>query len=158
MTIESVMRDRAARWIDELDAYGYVLEPPGRVVTSLPEIAVTARRPTTYDGPPAKIEVHELWLPGPDPDELGLEAHGCHLQMASWHAQILGGGATGAERLDLDRRKRPELMIHRHPLGEPNDRRVPASPLVAPERWIEHVEALILDLVEERGDSTSWTE
>jgi hypothetical protein len=66
--------------------------------------------------------------------------------------------ATGADRLDVDRRKPRELMVHRHPLGEPNDSRVPAAPLVAPERWIEHVEALILDLVEEDGGSTSWTE
>jgi hypothetical protein len=155
MTVESVLRERAARWTDELDAYGYVLEPPGPAVTSLAEMAVAARRPTTYGGPPAKIEVHELWLQGDDPDGLGLEAHGCHLRMASWHAQILDEGATGAERFDVDRRKPPELFVHRHPLGELNERREPAAPLMAPERWIEHVEGLILDLVEAEQYSTS---
>jgi hypothetical protein len=152
MTLESVLRERVARWVDELDAYGYVLEPPGRVAVSLAEIAVAARRPTTYGGPAAKIEVHELWLPGADPDGLALEGHGCHLHMASWHAQILEGGATGAERLDVDRRKPRELMVHRHPFGEPNERREPAAPLIAPERWVEHVEALILDRFDATGE------
>jgi hypothetical protein len=98
MTIESVLRERAARWIDELDAYGYVLEPPGRVAISLAELVVAARRPTTYGGPPAKIEVHELWLPGDDPKGLGLEAHGCHLHMAAWHAQMCCDGSRPARR------------------------------------------------------------
>lgn len=148
MTIASVLRERTARWIDELDGYGYVLEPPGRAATQLAELAISARRPTTYGGPPVRVEVHELWLPGSDPHGLGLEAHGCYLQMASWHAQIVESGATGAERLDVDRRKPGDLMIHRHPLGEANSRREPAGPLAAPERWVERVEALILAITE----------
>jgi len=151
MTIASALRERVARWNDELDGYGYVLGPPGRAATQLAEMVVSARRPTTYGGPPAKIEVRELWVPGADPDGLDLEAHGCYLHTASWHAQIFDSGDTGAERLDVDRRKPRELIVHRHPLGEPNDRRDPAAPLAAPERWIESVEALILAILEGHG-------
>lgn len=146
MTIDSVLRERVARWSDELDGYGYALAPPGRMATQLGELVVSARRPTTYAGPSAKLEVRELWLPGADPDGLGLEAHGCYLLVASWHAQIFETGDIGAERLDVDRRKPAELVVHRHPLGEPNARREPAATLSAPEAWIERVEAIILSL------------
>ncbi|MGO9247343.1 MAG: glycosyltransferase, partial [Solirubrobacteraceae bacterium] len=34
-----------------------------------------------------------MWLPGPDPDGLRLEAEGCYMQGSSWNAQI--DGTTG---------------------------------------------------------------
>jgi hypothetical protein len=49
-------------------------------------------------------------------------------------------------RLDVDRRKVSGLVVHEHPLGSPNHVRVPAAPLVSPERWIHDVEVVIADL------------
>ena len=152
MTIASVLRERTTRWRDELDGYGYVPSDAARPASRLGELMVSAARPTTYGGPAARLDIRELWLPGRDPDGLGFEAQGCHLHVASWHAQILDRGTEGAERLDVDRRKPTDLFVHRHPFGEPNERRVPAAPLVAPERWIEEIELLILTLLEGPAD------
>ncbi len=139
------------RWVVELVAYGYELLPPGRVAEGSGEFALRARRPTHYGGPPATIDVRELWMPGADPDGLGLEQHGCYLEISGWHAQLLGSGDIGAMRVDVDRRKEPALVIHEHPLGRPNQVRVAAAPLVSPERWIHQVEVGILDLYEVDG-------
>lgn len=77
MTVSSVLRDRLVRWAAELTADGYELSPAERVTTAAGELAVRARRPVHYGGPPATIDVRELWVAGTDPDGLGLEQHGC---------------------------------------------------------------------------------
>jgi hypothetical protein len=51
-------------------------------------------------------------------------------------------GEEGAERLDVDRCKPSELIIHRHPFGSPNDERKPAGGLRAPEAWVQDVESI----------------
>jgi hypothetical protein len=85
-------------------------------------------------------------LPGRDPNGLGLELDDCHLFLSAWHAQLVAdAGPHGAERLDVDRRKRPTLIVHRHPLGKPNSEREPAAPLKHPAAWIAHVELLIAE-------------
>lgn len=89
------------------------------------------------------IDILEAWATGGDPDGLGVEGDDCHLQAASWHAQIAMPGDIGAERIDLQRAKPRPLIIHRHPLGEPNEVRVPATALLVPARWVAHVERLI---------------
>lgn len=152
MTIESVLRERFVCWAVELSAYGYEPSPLGRAARGSGELALRARRPTHYGGPSATIDVRELWALGADPDGLGLEQHGCYLEISGWHAQLVSSGDVGAMRLDVDRRKEPELVIHEHPLGQPNHVRVAAAPLVSPERWIHHVEAVILDLYEVDGE------
>ncbi len=134
------------RWSLELSGYGYELLAPGREPASAGEFVLRARRPTHYGGPPAMIDVRELWVPGADPGGLGLEQHGCHLEVGGWHAQLRAGEEIGAMRLDVDRRKKPELVVHEHPFGRPNHVRVPAAPLVSPERWIHEVEVVIADL------------
>lgn len=143
MAVPSALRDRFTRWCDELDAYGYEFAAPKRTARSGGEFVIGARRPTTYGGPAVVIEIKELWSPGGDPHGLGLELHGCFLHRGSWHAQFFSTGAVGAERLDVDRRKESALIIHRHPLGQPNDKRVPAAPLASPERWLEEVETCV---------------
>lgn len=152
MTLKSILRDRLVRWAVELAAYGYEPSSPGRTAEGSGEFALRARRPTHYGGPSATIDVRELWAHGADPDGLGL---GCYLEISGWHAQLLSSGDVGALRLDVDRRKEPALVIHEHPLGQPNHVRVAAAPLVSPERWIHQVEAVILDLCE--VDGVEWT-
>lgn len=107
------------RWSLELSGYGYELLAPGREPASAGEFVFRARRPTHYGGPPAMIDVRELWVPGADPGGLGLEQHGCHLEVGGWHAQLRAGEEIGAMRLDVDRRKKPELVVHEHPFGRP---------------------------------------
>ena len=70
---------------------------------------------------------------------------GTHLEASSWHAQ-LGPGEQGAERMDVDRRKPADLILHRHPFGSPNDEREPERDMDAPEAWITHVEGLSANL------------
>ena len=108
-------------------------------------VGIRARRRPDLGGPEAIIEVVEKWTEGPDPDGLGLEQHGCHLEASSWHAQ-LGPGEQGAERMDVDRRKPADLILHRHPFGSPNDEREPERDMDAPEAWITHVEGLSANL------------
>lgn len=144
MSIASALRSRSALWHDVLDAFGYELADP-RPGAGAAELRVRAVRPVRYGGPAAVIDVAELWAVGGDPDGLGVEGEGCHLRAASWHAQIEAIGDAGAERLDLDRTKPSALIIHRHPLGQPNSVRHPASGLLVPARWLEHVEGLIYD-------------
>jgi hypothetical protein len=82
-------------------------------------------------------------LPGTDPDGLGLEDEGCHLQGSSWNAQINGERPEDAERLDVDRSKPRRLIIHRHPYGRSNEVREPARQIAAPERWLQEVEEIV---------------
>jgi len=107
------------------------------------ECALRARRPVLYGDPGVLLDVRELWLPGPDPDGLRLEAEGCHMQASSWNAQIDGERPEDAERLDVDRSKPRRLVIHRHSYGQPNEIREPAQRLAAPERWLQEVEEIV---------------
>jgi hypothetical protein len=143
VTIHSLLTTRAARWSRVIDLHGYVLDQPDRALTKLGQIALRARRPAPYGDPNVVLDVRELWLPGSDPDDLGLEAEGCHMHGSSWNAQVDGNLPEDAERLDVDRSKPGRLMIHRHPYGEPNEVRVPAKHLAAPERWVQEVEEIV---------------
>jgi hypothetical protein len=58
------------------------------------------------------IHVAETWIEGSDPDGLGFEQHGCYSGGSGWHAQ-LEAGERGAERLDVDRTKPTEPIMHR---------------------------------------------
>jgi excisionase family DNA binding protein len=91
---------------------------------------------------------------GADPDGLGLEQHGCHLAGSSWHAQLLPG-EDGAERMDVDRFKPSELIIHRHPFGSRNDVRESAGDLPAPEAWVQDVETIAAEHYFNRLDRLS---
>lgn len=91
------------------------------------------------------MDIRETWLPGDDRD-LGITLHDCFLFSASWHAQVArDAGAVGAERLDVERSKSAALVVHRHPLGEPNDVRQPAAPLRHPQAWVTALEEVIAD-------------
>ncbi|MCC6831900.1 MAG: hypothetical protein IT200_11195 [Thermoleophilia bacterium] len=147
MSVGSVLRDRAARWCAEITAYGYVLQEPTRQAELPGELLVRAVRPQTYGGPPAVVDVREIWVSGPDPDGLGLDQDGCHLLVGQWHAQITAGD-VGAMRLDVDRGKPFTLAIHLHPYGQPNQVREPAAPLGSPEAWLERVETVIYTLAD----------
>lgn len=130
-------------WHELLDRFGYAaVEPPG-LARPPSQLRIRALRPADDAGPAAVIDILEEWATGGDPDGLGVEEDDCHLQAASWHAQIAQGGDVGAERIDLQRAKPRPLIIHRHPFGEPNEVRVPAAPLLVPARWVAHVERLI---------------
>jgi len=143
MTIHSLLTNRAARWGRVIDLHGYLVEQPDRAMTQLGECALRARRPDPYGDPAVLLDVHELWLPGPDPDGLELEAEGCYMQGSSWNAQIDGERAEDAERLDVDRSKPRRLTIHRHPYEQPNEVREPAQHLAAPECWLQEVEEIV---------------
>lgn len=143
MTIHSLLTNRIVRWGRVIDLHGYLVEAPGRAMGQLGECALRARRPTTYGDPSVLLDVHELWLPGPDPDGLRLEAEGCYMQASSWNAQIDGQRPEDAERLDVDRSKPRRLIIHRHPHGQPNEIREPAQRLAAPERWLQEIEEIV---------------
>jgi hypothetical protein len=131
------------RWGRVIDLHGYLVEPAGRAMTQLGELTLRARRPASYGDPNVLLDVRELWLPGSDPDGLGLEAEGCYLLGGSWNAQIDGERPEDAERLDVDRSKPRGLMIHNHPYGRPNQAREPAPRLAAPERWLQEVEEIV---------------
>ena len=110
------------------------------------ELVIVAVRPEYAEVRPVLFEVREAWAAGRDLHDLGLEDHGCFLVASSWHAQIgSASGDLGAERLDVDRRKDRSHIVHRHPLGQPNQVRVPAASLRHPEAWVAHVEELIAD-------------
>lgn len=52
----------------------------------------------------------------------------------------LGSSSTAAKEL--------ALVVHKHPLGQPNRVRVAAAQLLSPERWVHQVEAVIRGLYE----------
>lgn len=143
MTIHSLLTNRVARWCRVIDLHGYLMEQPSRATMQLGEFALRARRPAPYGDPTVLLDVHELWLPRPDPDGLELEAEGCYMHGCSWNAQIDGERPEDAERLDVDRAKPRDLMIHRHPYAQPNEAREPARHLAAPERWLQEVEEIV---------------
>jgi hypothetical protein len=143
MTVHSLLTNRIVRWGRVVDLHGYLVEPPGHAMTQLGEFALRARRPALYGEPNVLLDIRELWLPGPDPDGLRLEAEGCYMQGSSWNAQIDGERPEDAERLDVDRSKPFDLTIHRHPYGRPNEVREPAQRMAAPERWVQEVEEIV---------------
>jgi hypothetical protein len=141
MTVRSLLTHRTVRWIGVFELHGYLVEQPKRVAAQLGELSLRARRPAPYGDVSAVLDVYELWVPGPD--GLGLEAEGCHLFGGSWNAQIGGARPEDAERLDVDRAKQRELLIHRHPFGQPNLVREQVPVLPAPERWVREIEELV---------------
>jgi hypothetical protein len=143
MTIHSLLTNRIVRWGSVIDLHGYLVESPNRDMGQLGELALRARRPALYGDPTVLLDVHELWLPGSDPDGLRLEVEGCYMHGSSWNAQIDGERAEDTERLDVDRSKPRPLMIHRHPYAQPNEVREPAQHLAAPERWLQEVEEIV---------------
>ena len=145
MSIESALTDRYALWHTLLVAdFGYEEAEPSRPPLSDSDLALRAVRPPFGAAPAIAIDVWERWLMGADPT-LGLDVDGCWLMGSGWHAQIApADGDRGAERLDVDRRKKPSLWVHRHPLGQPNRVRLPAAPLIHPDAWVQHVEGVIL--------------
>lgn len=145
MTIHSLLTNRIVRWGRVVDLHGYLLEPVDRAMTQLGEIALRARRPALYGDPGVVLDIRELWLPRPDPDGLRLEAQGCHMQGGSWNAQIDGKRPEDAERLDVDRSKPRDLIVHRHPYGQPNKVREPAQRITSPERWFQEVEEIVFE-------------
>jgi hypothetical protein len=143
VTLPSVVTDRYARWAETLTKYGYLIEPHPRLETSPRAgiVALRGRRRPDLGAPEVVIDIAESWRAGADPDGLGLDQHGCHVAGSGWHAQ-LESGDEGAERLDVDRFKPRNLSIHRHPFGSPNEERIPAADLPAPEAWVNHVETI----------------
>ncbi len=144
MSLESALTDRYALWHQVLcDLFGYEAATPTRPPRTRNELAFRAVRPARGRIQPVGVDIRETWLPGADPD-LGITLHDCFLFSASWHAQVApDAGPTGAERLDVERDKPAELVVHRHPLGEPNDVRQPAAPLRHPQAWVTAVEEAI---------------
>jgi hypothetical protein len=142
MTVRSLFVHRTALWVEVFELHGYLVEQRARAAL-LGELSLRARRPTLYGEVSAVLDVHELWVPGQDPDGLRLEAEGCCLYGGSWHAQLGGTRPEDAERLDVDRAKPRELLIHRHPFGQPNEVREHVLVLPAPERWVLEVEELV---------------
>jgi hypothetical protein len=150
MTIRSIVTERYARWAETLFKHGYMIEgnPTLPTSTATGVVGLRGRRRRDLGAPPVVIDIAEAWSEGPDPDGLGLEDHGCHLAGSGWHAQ-LETGDRGAERLDVDRTKPTELIIHRHPFGSSNEVRKPERDLRSPEAWvldIEQLSALVVDL------------
>jgi len=150
MSVDSVLDDRYALWANELSDWGYEVEehpwpaPPNGFL-------IRARRPETYGDPAVLIDIAETWEEGQDPDGLRMTNRGCFLVAASWHAQFPLNGDVGAERLDVDRTKPRDLLIHRHPLGETNEVRERAQ-RQRPETWLGHVENLVRQYSEDEED------
>jgi hypothetical protein len=143
MTVRSLLTHRTARWIGIFWLHGYLIEQPGRTAARLGELSLRARRPAPYGEVSAVLDVHELWVPGRDPDGLRLEDEGCYTHRGSWNAQIGGARPEDTERLDVDRAKPRDLLIHRHPFGQPNEVRERVRVLSAPERWMREIDELI---------------
>ena len=145
MTLASITAERLAEWTETLLAFGW--DPDLRFADrGGGQIRIRALRPERED-PAVTLDVREHWAVGPDPDGLGLEAHGCHLRAAAWHAQLEGAPpAVHAHRLDVARGKARALIIHLHPHGSPNDVRVTRARLGSPGQWIVELEGLVHDL------------
>lgn len=141
LTLGSILDTRYAVWIERLFDHGYDASlTPIHAFSPATTISIRARRLVTFGAPQVTISIVETWAAGPDP-RLGLDAQGCHLLQASWHAQIdpTQGGASG-ERFEVDRVAHPDLPLHRHPFGQANDVRWPEPILLAPEQWLQQVE------------------
>jgi hypothetical protein len=144
MTVSSVLDDRYARWANELFDWGYVAEKPPRPC-EYRQIRLRAVRSREFGPPAIGIDIHELWLPGSDPHALGTDHHGCHLHHSGWSAQIGGPSEEDTERHDVDREKPKHLIIHRHPIGQPNKVRQPAA-LLQPEAWLAGIDEIVAGL------------
>jgi hypothetical protein len=147
MSIASVLDDRYALWFGLLvNDFGYDEAPLSRPPRSSSELAIRAIRPRSGQVEAVVLDIREGWVLGSD-SVLGIEDDDCMLEVSSWNAQVMAdsGDGTGAERLDVDRRKPKSLWVHRHPFGEVNDRREPAAPLRHPAAWLEHVEIVIAE-------------
>lgn len=141
MTLASITGERLADWSEAIRTFGWACDV--RFVDAASgQVRIRAFR-GSGPSPRVTLDVRERWALGSDPDGLGLEAHGCHLHLAAWHAQLPGSpGPVHAHRLDVSRGKAPALMIHLHPHGSPNGVRVGRSRIGAPAQWIAEVEEL----------------
>ncbi len=149
--LEHVLTQRYTSWLDELQGYGYVPRrpPPPRLLPT--QFSFRVQRQPSAGPPGVTISIAEQWITAPAnrlppgvPERGGFRPYA-----VSWHAQFAGHEAEDgelAERLDLDPKKiqrNPELLIHRHPLGRPNEVRLPVESLPEPSEWIEDVERLV---------------
>jgi hypothetical protein len=139
VSLPGIIHQRVVTWLTEAFDFGYERDESAEVIRA-DGFTLRFRRRGDYGPPPVILDIREDWAEGDDDlDGPRLETFGCHLVEASWHAQIdPGAGAFGAERFDVDRSKPPQLVIHRHPFGEPNDVRVPDNAL-APRHWLDRV-------------------
>ena len=149
MSLNSVVRERVARWCYELSLWAFTVDDEAPTIGP-GQFTLRANRRVIDLRPGAKsrsvvIAIREVWLPGEDPARLVAIEHGCFCAISAWHAQIHESrGAHGAFRLDVDRSKPAALRVHRHPLGEPNEiREAVDPPLPALEAWLEEVDLLI---------------
>lgn len=144
MTLSSVTIARRAQWGDAIVDFGWRMTR-GHIDQRAGLVLACADRPVRA-GPAMTLTVREEWVPGPDPDGLGLCAHGCFLRRASWHAQIgLEPPAEHAHRLDVDRDKSDDAKIHLHPFGHPNQVRLPRRGVGTPEQWLVAIEDLYFE-------------
>ena len=75
MTVSSLLTHRAALWVGVFELHGYLVGQRGRAAPS-GELSLRARRPAPYGEVSAVLDVHELWVPGPDPDGLRVGGRG----------------------------------------------------------------------------------
>jgi hypothetical protein len=151
VALEALLGQRITAWGDALTLQGYELVTLRTSDANPGYFSLRARRSQRHDGPPATIDVRELWTPGADPDALTPSMHAHHLLRASWHAQIGGPGAECAERLDIDRNKPVAHVLHRHPHGAPNRVRE-ATAIHTPHTWLALVESVIAHKLEDQED------
>lgn len=141
--LEEALDARYKLWVDGLYDRGYELRPatwdPGPA-----GIGVLAIRPAIFGDPKVTVTVFERWRIGGDPDGLPLEWKDCHLERASWNARFEGPQGVGSERLDVDRRKSPSEMMHRHRAGRRDSIRKPVPSMPPPGAWLVHVDNLLL--------------
>lgn len=151
--LEQALAQRCRLWIVELDGFGYELVPQRQPRLIRSHFTVKARRQLSCGPPEVTIEVTEQWAPVHDDRTLDPRLpirEGFFPVTVSWHAQFDGAERFAgelAERLDVDPKKArsdPSLLVHRHPLGSPNDDRRPIDALAEPSAWIEDVELLVL--------------
>ena len=88
MNVDSVLDDRYARWTTDLYDWGYVLEDP---VWPAGTAAIILRARWPPGAPEIVITVHEIWLPGIDPDGLGLTGF---VRTTTTSHPLLGGGSV----------------------------------------------------------------
>ncbi len=140
MSLETLLQERFAAWVNTLAAYGYEREAANRI-PGAGGFELRMRRSALLGAPEVIIKVSETWAIGPDPDGLGIDANGCHLVAATWQAVISQDPERrGEERLDLDRHDAYGNPLHRHPFGETNDVHTPASWPVPVGLWAYRVE------------------
>jgi len=147
-------RSRAQVWVAALTNRGWQIPPLDALFPDDPAVLdFRARLPGTE----LTLDVSEGWVDRerlltypPSRRKAVASVERCTLEMARWHAQF--GRVLhdrGARRLDVDRRKRPELLIHEHPFGQSNGFRLAVPHLPEPSVWLTRLEGLLLWAVED---------